>query len=715
MMRQNTGEPRRKTWLHQQIGLAIEFARLVRYSLLSPPEIFTLLVFILHRWLLSNKMRKIMEIHHDLGISFSALNKRFFCNKWRKEYLVLFKDSRLLWYKEKEKNPPAGGLIVSESPGMIAIGVYTARVPNRPDIPDGFSLNQLIALGTKDKHKVYWFLCKSEEEASIPAFHRLPIGSIVYGMLCYVADGLSLIDKSRFGVGEDYHLFQRTNRTLGGKGVKGRVRFFCFMKIFDYSILLLLNVTADDHIDLLLNVKRLTLYESHSEVELECGRSGRLTHNITKRQLIKELQREEYFLMLILKILIQMHSWELPPPPGFPDTRLSSECIHSKGNICQLCDKQNAKLTHYYLVTWLLSMLNFGIVNSKALEIATPSEECANGTIDVKSKTDHTGTAFATGVLIGGAMACALGWGTGVGWGFGCGFGYDYNDMALDIFPSVAGDPGINLQHHSYMTHDAHDFDCGDDVDIGGCDFGGILTRTWMDPVEYKYVYVGLGIRIFGRRNLVVTFSEFKDKNNEKFMYAEIKFSATSHGKGIIDGIGGRAKYLVRHKVMSKSSTPLIIQNSQDFANAANQLMEKTTNNYLQNSQKYLDLLKQTDFLYSSGSHTSSVLIWSILTDWSHKDCEYIQAADLSKGVGHVKELIGGTHLSPKLVYECDFIQNLDNKFPREIQTTSSMKAVPKPNFNFKRKEEKKKKEREKRERKKERKMRYDITNMSHA
>ncbi|KAG1687719.1 DmX-like protein 2 [Nymphon striatum] len=54
-------------------------------------------------------------------------------------------------------------------------------------------------------------------------------------------------------------------------------------------------------------------------------------------------------------------------------------------------------------------------------------------------------------------------------------------------------------------------------------------------------------------------------------------FSATSHGKGIIDGIGGRAKYLVRHKVMSKSSTPLIIQNSQDFANAANQLMEKTT------------------------------------------------------------------------------------------------------------------------------------------
>ncbi|KAG1681762.1 Serine/threonine-protein phosphatase 5 [Nymphon striatum] len=107
-------------------------------------------------------------------------------------------------------------------------------------------------------------------------------------------------------------------------------------------------------------------------------------------------------------------------------------------------------------------------------------------------------------------------------------------------------------------------------------------------------------------------------------------FSATSHGKGIIDGIGGRAKYLVRHKVMSKSSTPLIIQNSQDFANAANQLMEKTTNNYLQNSQKYLDLLKQTDFLYSSGSHTSSVLIWSFPADLQ-KLSKFLRTLDLSK------------------------------------------------------------------------------------
>ncbi|KAG1682109.1 hypothetical protein GQR58_011307 [Nymphon striatum] len=47
------------------------------------------------------------------------------------------------------------------------------------------------------------------------------------------------------------------------------------------------------------------------------------------------------------------------------------------------------------------------------------------------------------------------------------------------------------------------------------------------------------------------------DRAKEKLIKQLLmKFSATSHGKGIIDGIGGRAKYLVRHKVMSKSSTP---------------------------------------------------------------------------------------------------------------------------------------------------------------
>ena len=55
--------------------------------------------------------------------------------------------------------------------------------------------------------------------------------------------------------------------------------------------------------------------------------------------------------------------------------------------------------------------------------------------------------------------------------------------------------------------------------------------------------------------------SEFKNKFMVKFLQIlsqkyqhpfTWKYFATSHGKGVVDGVGGRAKSLVRQKVMSK-------------------------------------------------------------------------------------------------------------------------------------------------------------------
>ena len=42
-------------------------------------------------------------------------------------------------------------------------------------------------------------------------------------------------------------------------------------------------------------------------------------------------------------------------------------------------------------------------------------------------------------------------------------------------------------------------------------------------------------------------------------------FFATGHGKGVVDGIGGQAKSLVRQQVLSKSKN-IIVQNAADFA-----------------------------------------------------------------------------------------------------------------------------------------------------
>jgi hypothetical protein len=48
---------------------------------------------------------------------------------------------------------------------MLAISQWTGQIPNRPNIPEGCSVKQLIALGSRRKRsKVYWMLAQSEQE-----------------------------------------------------------------------------------------------------------------------------------------------------------------------------------------------------------------------------------------------------------------------------------------------------------------------------------------------------------------------------------------------------------------------------------------------------------------------------------------------------------------------------------------------------------------------
>lgn len=48
---------------------------------------------------------------------------------------------------------------------MLAISQWTGQIPRRPDLPEGCSVAQLIALGSRRKRsKVYWMLAQSEKE-----------------------------------------------------------------------------------------------------------------------------------------------------------------------------------------------------------------------------------------------------------------------------------------------------------------------------------------------------------------------------------------------------------------------------------------------------------------------------------------------------------------------------------------------------------------------
>lgn len=93
------------------------------------------------------------------------LPERLFGSSWREEWVVLYEDSTLAWYKEKGKGEPEGSVIVKEAPDMLAVSQWTLRVPGRrPLLPIGCQVEQLMAFGTRRGEKVHWLLAQSEEE-----------------------------------------------------------------------------------------------------------------------------------------------------------------------------------------------------------------------------------------------------------------------------------------------------------------------------------------------------------------------------------------------------------------------------------------------------------------------------------------------------------------------------------------------------------------------
>ena len=63
-------------------------------------------------------------------------------------------------------------------------------------------------------------------------------------------------------------------------------------------------------------------------------------------------------------------------------------------------------------------------------------------------------------------------------------------------------------------------------------------------------------------------------KYNKPFTW---KFSLTSHGKGIVDGVGGKVKSSVRRNVMRLKEDRPVVQDAIDFAKTCKKLTTKTT------------------------------------------------------------------------------------------------------------------------------------------
>ena len=66
---------------------------------------------------------------------------------------------------------------------------------------------------------------------------------------------------------------------------------------------------------------------------------------------------------------------------------------------------------------------------------------------------------------------------------------------------------------------------------------------------------------------------KFSTKNNKRFLW---KFSATSHGKGVVDGIGGNVKSIVQSQSMGKRKDKIIVQDAKSLYQVAKKAMNAT-------------------------------------------------------------------------------------------------------------------------------------------
>ena len=109
---------------------------------------------------------------------------------------------------------------------MLAIAHWTGQIPRRPPIPEGCSVNQLIALGSRRKRsKVYWMIAQSEKEVRygikvlIHSLYSFSFLSLFFRKVCY----------SKFFRFLSFFCFLRRKTK---KNIKNSNNNFCFPRFF---------------------------------------------------------------------------------------------------------------------------------------------------------------------------------------------------------------------------------------------------------------------------------------------------------------------------------------------------------------------------------------------------------------------------------------------------------------------------------------------------
>ncbi|XP_041350999.1 sorting nexin-18-like [Gigantopelta aegis] len=94
------------------------------------------------------------------------LSKGSFSKSWNPELFVLFQDSTLAWYKNEKAIEPKGSVFLKDVCQFLAVGLICQQVPNRPELPSGGRLSNMMGIPLKPnkKTKMVWAVCSSEED-----------------------------------------------------------------------------------------------------------------------------------------------------------------------------------------------------------------------------------------------------------------------------------------------------------------------------------------------------------------------------------------------------------------------------------------------------------------------------------------------------------------------------------------------------------------------
>lgn len=106
----------------------------------------------------------------DIGQFLKILRSKIFFSgdwlwrSWSEEWVVLYEDSTLAWFKDKGTQSPRGRIRLSEAPDLLAVGEWTRHVPRRPRVPSDCHVAQLLAFANRQHNKIHWLMAQSPQE-----------------------------------------------------------------------------------------------------------------------------------------------------------------------------------------------------------------------------------------------------------------------------------------------------------------------------------------------------------------------------------------------------------------------------------------------------------------------------------------------------------------------------------------------------------------------